>query len=151
MIPDGVDQSTRVSSSRQVASIHLPSADSFDAQSCPTVLCPGAQPCSTPHVTGTIGMQPSNTSLMLELGLELSGFERLQDHPKKAYDSTTHLIHFIRTCRNNLGLSQHDIDSLLKMLFHPSFDLNSISLRNVRDVEHFEDDLYKGEQVSLFN
>lgn len=96
-------------------------------------------------------MEPSNTSLMLELGLELSGFERLQDHPKKAYDSTTHLIHFIRTCRNKSGLSQHDIDSLLKMLFHPSFDLNSISLRNVRDVEHFEDDLYKGEQVSLFN
>ena len=104
----------------QVASIHLPSADIFDAQYCPTVLCPDAQPCSTPHVTGTIGMQPSNTSLMLELGLELSGFERLQDHPKKAYDSTTHLIHFIRTCRNNLGLSQHDTDSLLKMLFHPS-------------------------------
>jgi hypothetical protein len=96
-------------------------------------------------------MEPSNTSLMLELGLELSGFERLQDHRKKAYDSTTHLIQFIRTCRNNSSLSQHDIDSLLKMLFHPSFDLNSISLRNVRDVEHFEDDLYKGEQVSLFN
>ena len=96
-------------------------------------------------------MQPSNTSLMLELGLELSRFDRLQDHLKKAYDSTTHLIHFIRTCQNNLGLSQHDIDSLLKMLIHPSFDLNSISLRNVHDVEHFEDDLYKGEQVSIFN
>lgn len=88
---------------------------------------------------------------MLELSLELSGFERLQSHPKKAYDSTTHLIHFIRTCRNNSCLSQHDIDSLLKMLFHPSFDLNAISLRNVRDVEHFEDDQYKGEQVSFFN
>lgn len=50
-----------------------------------------------------------------------------------------------------MGLRQHDTDSVLKMLFHPSFDLNSISLKNVRDVEHFEDDLYKGKQVSWYN
>ena len=62
-----------------------------------------------------------------------------EDDSKVPYDSTFSLVHWIRTCRNNNGLSIRDINVLFnQVLFHPSFKLEDVSVRSSVDLDSYE-------------
>lgn len=79
---------------------------------------------------------PSSCSLQAVIDLE---HERLEKNPDtQEFDSTVHLLHFIRSCRNQMGLSKSDIDLLLKTLFHPLFVLSKVAFRTALELEQYE-------------
>lgn len=62
-----------------------------------------------------------------------------EDDSKVPYDSTFSLVHWIRTCRNNSGLSIRDINVLFnQVLFHPSFKLEDVSVRSSAEMDSYE-------------
>ena len=62
-----------------------------------------------------------------------------EDDSKVLYDSTFSLVHWILTCKNNSSLSVRDINILFnQVLFHPSFELEDISVRSTVDLDSYE-------------
>jgi hypothetical protein len=68
--------------------------------------------------------------------------------PKPDFDSSFKLLQFIRICHNTKGLSKTDTNLLLSTLFHPSFQLEEVTLRIWLDVEKHESTKYNFEDVS---
>lgn len=58
--------------------------------------------------------------------------------PAYRFDSTLHLVAFIRQCRNTMGLSMKDTRRLLSLLFHTEFSLTNIDVKNVSDLLNYE-------------
>jgi hypothetical protein len=89
---------------------------------------------------------PSLCSLQALIDLE---HERLEKNPDtQEFDSTVHLLHFIRRCRNQMGLSKSDIDLLLKTLFHPLFVLSEVAFRTALELEQYEEASIEEDDVS---
>ena len=70
------------------------------------------------------------------------------ERPLPDFDSNLQLIQFIRTCRNSMGLSRAHTNSLLSTLFHPSFKMEEVTLRNWQGVEKYEATKYDDQDVS---
>ena len=68
--------------------------------------------------------------------------------PKPDFDSSFKLLQFIMICHNTKGLSKIDTNLLLSTLFHPSFQLEEVTLRIWRDVEKYESTKYNFEDIS---
>ena len=69
--------------------------------------------------------------------------------PLPNFDSNLQLIQFIKNCRNIRGLSRVDTNSLLLTLFHPSFKMEEVTLKNWQDIEKYEAEKYDTEDVSF--
>jgi len=53
-------------------------------------------------------------------------------------------VHWIRHCRATIGLSNKDINSLFdKVLFHPSFKLEDVSVRFATQIDRYEQTIFK--------
>jgi len=71
------------------------------------------------------------------------------DVPLRPFDSTFHLISFIRNCKNKQGLSRQDIKVLLDLLFDDCFDPKAVTVRSLDDIEKYkEKELYPIADVS---
>lgn len=95
-----------------------------------------------------IGIQ-TTSSADEEEGFYYNGPIEKTPTPPPTFDSTFHLVQFFRTCKNMEGLSEHDMDSLLNILFHPEFDVKKVVVRTSEDVKNFETELYKVDDVSF--
>jgi hypothetical protein len=61
---------------------------------------------------------------------------------KSNFDSTLSLVHWIRHCRSSVGLSNSDIEKLFRrVIFHPAFKLEDVTVRSVRELEAYEERL----------
>ncbi len=55
-------------------------------------------------------------------------------------------MHWIRHCRATTGLSNKDINSLFdKVLFHPSFKLEDVSVRSAAQIDRYEQTIFRPE------
>ena len=63
------------------------------------------------------------------------------------FDSTAELVKFITHLANNAGMRENDINELLRIIRHPSFDPASVKLRNADDVREYQRSL-RPEDVS---
>jgi hypothetical protein len=64
----------------------------------------------------------------------------------KPFDSTFVLLHWIKSCRNGMGLSEHNINNLLqKVLFHKSFHLNQVKVKSATNCENYDAKMYQRE------
>jgi len=95
-----------------------------------------------------IGVPTTSSIAPEEEGLYYNGPIEKTPSPPPAFDSTFHLVQFFRTCKNMEGLSEHDMDSLLNILFHPEFNVKKVAVRTSKDVKNFETELYKVDDVS---
>lgn len=80
---------------------------------------------------------PSADSVEEILGTPISEFCKAKQ-PKDRFDSTLHLVAFMRQCRNTMGLSIKDTKRLLGLLFHPDFSVKNICITTVNDLLHYE-------------
>lgn len=106
------------------------------------------------HLQNVVTSSSNHATELLQDSLEFNSllddeFEPMEvDMPKTKPDSNLKLLQFIRTCRNTVGLSRVDIDSLLSTLFHTLFRLEEVTFRNWRDVEKYESTKCDFEDVS---
>ena len=68
--------------------------------------------------------------------------------PLPDFDSNLQLIQFIKICRNLMGLLRADTNSVLFTLFHLSFKMEEVTLRNWQDIEKYEAKKYDDQDVS---
>jgi hypothetical protein len=61
---------------------------------------------------------------------------------KNIFDSTFVLWQWIRTVQRTIGLSNNDIDRLFKILLHPSFRIESLTIKSAVDVLKYEQSFY---------
>lgn len=66
--------------------------------------------------------------------------------PISRFDSTLHMVAFIRQCRNSLGLSVRDTQKLLGILFHPEFSLEDMKVKNLSDLRRYEATIFSKEE-----
>jgi len=66
-------------------------------------------------------------------------------------DPTFEIIRFFRSCNNNEGLSNKDIDTLLSILWHQDFDASKLEICTSSDIKKYEEGLYIEEDVSNFS
>lgn len=70
--------------------------------------------------------------------------------PLRPFDSTFHLINFVRNCKNKQGLSREDIKALLDLLCDDRFDPKALTVKNSDDIENYEEkELYPSSDVSI--
>jgi hypothetical protein len=59
------------------------------------------------------------------------------------YDLTFALVHWIRHCKNGMGLSERVITNLFcNVIFHKSFKLEDVKVRSAADCNRYEDGIY---------
>jgi hypothetical protein len=55
-------------------------------------------------------------------------------------------VHWIKHCRATIGLSNKHINSLFeKILFHPSFKLEDVSVRSTTQIDYYEQTIFRTE------
>lgn len=68
-----------------------------------------------------------------------------------SFDSTFHLVDFMRSCRAKQGLSTTDMNALLNLLFDSRFNINEVTVRSAYDVDKWEQNLYNSKDVSIWH
>jgi hypothetical protein len=91
----------------------------------------------TNHLVDDVGTSDSPRGFESVFSTPLSDFCK-GSQPQSRFDSTLHLVAFIRRCRNTLGLSVKDTQKLLGLFFHPKFSLEDVHIRNVSDLQRYE-------------
>jgi hypothetical protein len=101
----------------------------------------------THHWEASSSHQMPNVPKLLEDSLaNIDSFESLEfigaNDPNLAqfqsFDSTFSLVHWIKTCTYEGGLSTKDMASLFKqVLIHPSFNIGDVFVKSVVDVENY--------------
>ena len=74
--------------------------------------------------------------------------KRNKNVPLLPFDSTFHVVNFVRNCKNEQGLSRQDIQALLDLLLDNRFDPKTLTVRNPDDIEKYEEkELYPSSDV----
>jgi hypothetical protein len=91
------------------------------------------------------GLQQEN--LQQEDQFDFDNLVSIPDYPNPPpYDSTFSLVHWIRHCRATIRLSNKDINSLFeKVLFHPSFKLEDVSVSSAAQIDRYEQTIFRTE------
>lgn len=56
----------------------------------------------------------------------------------KPFDSSLHMLHYVRHCWNQLGFSNKDVTRMLHTFFHPSFEREKCVARTLPEIKKLE-------------